>query len=55
MKKKFWGFHHEVAFVVFPDSEAQNTSLAALNDIGRGTLRWIIREAEEQSFFGDRY
>lgn len=48
MKKKFWGFHYEAAFVVFPDSKGiQNTSLAALNDTGKGTLRWIIREAEE--------
>lgn len=51
MKKKFWGFHPEIAFVVFPDSEAQNTSLAALNGTGRGTLRWNIREAEEYTLF----
>lgn len=51
MKKKFWGFYHEVAFAVFTDSEAQNTSLAALKDTGRGTFRWIIREAEEYTLF----
>lgn len=44
---KFCSFYHEAAFAVFPDSGAQNRSLAALSDMGIQILRWTVRETEE--------
>lgn len=50
-EKEILSFYHEAAFAVFPGSEAQNRSLAALKDMGRRTSRRIIREAEEYTLF----